>query len=1130
MPPPQTQHVSPSHDAAKSKSKKRKRANLAKDIEGTEREVEKRAKVDASAVRDVNISTKDETSEKREISGVKNGGRTLAKNSQNEKLKRNKKNKGKRKSLGSNESAITNKNSEEGPKDTVASQNADSENAVDDIIIPDSQPSPTKDDVKAIQSEKKSKTSKNRKGLVATSPQDENTFIAENSTTKQQDGKVSQAIGFTKVRKHKTKDRKKEKKSNIQEADNAKVLGAKDGWDLSLPLGGQLASIEPLLSKDEKYLFLAYETTIRVYSTSTSLQVHSLLVAPDSLITGMAISPKNPEELYVTILAGAIELWNWKKKERVADWHTKHLISSLALLHSDSREGDEGLLYTLDQTSAGPSSITARRFTCAKHEQTQITKWESPKSPIANIKVIQGGRIIIYTTDNKIAIGRRTDQVTSISDLEYTWLEFSVSEPIVCLDVRQPESKTGATPKKSKQRFQPIDIAIGGAKGAIFVIEDILNRLIAFETQKNQSAIEPRRMHWHREAVLTVQWSNDGSYIISGGFESVIVLWQLATGHKQFLPHLLAPIENLKVSPSGSSYILRLGDNSAMILSTSELKPTAHVPGICPRVPSTRSKTIDQIKRVINAPTSAVDSKTPCAINPSSPTQILLATPDPTDISMSSLTSLQTVDLTTCSHLSRQALTRTNVTNFNIGPSQIRLSEPSVQHMQLTSDGKWLATTEEWMPSLHDIEPLGFNPADVLINQRRRKEVILRFWTADTASANATWALTNRVDSPHPTSRSDTTIPASIITLASNPSYPEFATLGEDLILRLWTPKQRIRSGLPVRGPQGQVLMNWQCRSSIPFDMAALARDIVSPFPKACVAYSADGSTIAVALACPESNANGTVHFIDTRIGNIRFSRTGLYQGIALHLGLLNRYLIVLSDSNLSVWDIVSEELSWGLNINSVYSVVQQIKEKNGGDNESITAETIILTTNFHGNTFAVALPYTHASLTTFKSGTSQAVAIFSPTSSTPQTIKTFHRPISALLASPNEDSYVIVSNSAEIYTLAPNAVARKKTIRQLPSPPASEAEAEETNIFLQNVYGSKMFPSTSLPIATAHQGDAMVVANDDDEDDGARVVRPEQLSRAFETGFSRSQLPSVRDMFERVVGLFAAKNPVNPV
>jgi NET1-associated nuclear protein 1 (U3 small nucleolar RNA-associated protein 17) len=44
--------------------------------------------------------------------------------------------------------------------------------------------------------------------------------------------------------------------------------------------------------------------------------------------------------------------------------------------------------------------------------------------------------------------------------------------------------------------------------------------------------------HWHSHAVLSMCFSDDGAYLLSGGSEGVLVIWQTKTSQKQFLPRL----------------------------------------------------------------------------------------------------------------------------------------------------------------------------------------------------------------------------------------------------------------------------------------------------------------------------------------------------------------------------------------------------------------------------------------------------------------------------------------------------------------------------------------------------------------------------------------------------------------
>lgn len=75
-------------------------------------------------------------------------------------------------------------------------------------------------------------------------------------------------------------------------------------------------------------------------------------------------------------------------------------------------------------------------------------------------------------------------------------------------------------------------------------------------------------LHWHHLPVRCLSYMADGSYLLSGGEETVLVIWQLDTGHKQFLPHLGEKIAFISISPNHRFYCISLDDNSIRFVNT----------------------------------------------------------------------------------------------------------------------------------------------------------------------------------------------------------------------------------------------------------------------------------------------------------------------------------------------------------------------------------------------------------------------------------------------------------------------------------------------------------------------------------------------------------------------------------
>lgn len=591
--------------------------------------------------------------------------------------------------------------------------------------------------------------------------------------------------------------------------------------------------------------------------------------------------------------------------------------------------------------------------------------------------------------------------------------------------------------------------------------------------------------------------------MISGGLETVLILWQLQTGRQQHLPHLSAAIEAVVVSPSGSSYAIRLADNSAMVLSTTELRPTTSVPGI--QVPTSAKPGIPlpYIARVDappHEPTSMQPSRLPSVVNPVNPGQLLLAVPTSSSARLSSTKSrsaaqLQTVEIASAHQVSRQALTRTNIIVRNMGPESNMLEEPCVKHMQVSCDGQWLATTDEWQPPNRDIAHLAFNEQSAIQELNNRLEVHLKFWLWN--SDVRTWELVARIDNPH---AGDTLGPPTIgkvLDLVSDPSSVRFSTIADDNTVRVWTPKTRYRNGVQVRGRDGRNLTNWTCRHVVPLERTAAATVDKSETPTACLTFSQDGSL----LAAGSSQSPLRTDLIDTDSGEVRYSRTGLYTGRLMGLGVVDRYLILLSH-DLGVWDLVSDCLHYGISLKSY------------GLTPAKELATTHLAIHHQTHSFAIARPeigHSSKSTTTLRS----RLAVFDPSNPTPLLCTTLPNPVLALLPATGRKGYHAIDSAALLRTLAPTA--QPYLPGSSPSPALIEQDVPRAG--LEDIYGKGKIADEAVDVANYMQGrtrDAPLVVELDDDGAGLRL---EDL-RAVLHGGDAFAGPGVLELFERVAGL----------
>jgi NET1-associated nuclear protein 1 (U3 small nucleolar RNA-associated protein 17) len=90
-------------------------------------------------------------------------------------------------------------------------------------------------------------------------------------------------------------------------------------------------------------------------------------------------------------------------------------------------------------------------------------------------------------------------------------------------------------------------------------------------------------LHWHAHAVSALAFTPNGAYLLSGGEESVLVIWQIHSGKREFVPRVGAPIQSVTISRTQSGeeeYLLGLADASFVFISAAKLKISRSYSGI----------------------------------------------------------------------------------------------------------------------------------------------------------------------------------------------------------------------------------------------------------------------------------------------------------------------------------------------------------------------------------------------------------------------------------------------------------------------------------------------------------------------------------------------------------------------
>jgi NET1-associated nuclear protein 1 (U3 small nucleolar RNA-associated protein 17) len=562
-----------------------------------------------------------------------------------------------------------------------------------------------------------------------------------------------------------------------------------------------------------------------------------------------------------------------------------------------------------------------------------------------------------------------------------------------------------------------------------------------------------------------------------------------------------------------------------MVISTSELAPKTMIAGlqsrILPKFPMEQA-TVESLASK-NLVTPAVEHKF-------SPGRILLAVPvsqeGESHNKLPPLPFLQTYDTSMNRHISRQALARNNVTNFATNPNRTKIKEADVILMQLSCDGRWLATVEEWIPPAADISYLVYDKYSKKEERMSRRETYLKFWHWN--NDKKSWRLECRIDSPH---QSDIIGSENrTLDLKPDPANIGFATVGEDGIMRVWRPKTRLRDGRVLRGVSKDGLTTWVCTQMINLGRIMSTFEMDDDIPikdtpeRAKLAFSDDGSVLAVSQDTTYNVPRGLVHFIATRTGTIQASQALMYTGDIISMLFLDRYLVVLSTRAVHVWNMVTNVLAYAFPLPTTSSIPEPLIPS------PLAPALSHLSASPTHTRFLVVIPATDAAGAVRAGAT---VLVFDPASAQPCLHAALPAPVTAVvpLAAPAGGGFALLDAAGELRVVRPRGAVVVDPVRLAAALEDAQGEASgadevgEMGVEVgEGEIGRDEEEVAGLPDAEddASDGESEV----DGDEDGRPLVRAEKLAEIFERAPAFA-LPPVQDLFDSVVRLYVGRKDV---
>ncbi|KAM7495713.1 hypothetical protein LguiB_030322 [Lonicera macranthoides] len=377
--------------------------------------------------------------------------------------------------------------------------------------------------------------------------------------------------------------------------------------------GKSLVSSPPAFSNDAKKLLVCTGNTVSVFSTSTGLQItelegHTALVTSVIVVPASTAASKILCYCWTASLDGTIRYWDFSVPESVKTINIQHPIHSMVIpgLSVQPSEGDDGKPPELFAYVSTEGLKEHKKLSSAQKKQPnalggQIQK-KHPCTSGGQVRKcnltgsrLAGGQTLAETKKPEVIIISSSGKYFGIRDKRKIriWEVLKNDfERVVFKKIRFHHTKDLTT-----LAFHPTKriVAAGDVTGRILIWRGFGNRTFSEKLENgglvnneddgpgvrgDDDADSCTTWHWHSSEVMILFFSSDGAYMYSGGREAVLVVWQLDTGKKKFLPRIGAPLLYFLNSPDPSLSSMSCADNRIHLLKMPSMEILKSISGI----------------------------------------------------------------------------------------------------------------------------------------------------------------------------------------------------------------------------------------------------------------------------------------------------------------------------------------------------------------------------------------------------------------------------------------------------------------------------------------------------------------------------------------------------------------------
>ncbi|KAL5723660.1 hypothetical protein ACHQM5_007033 [Ranunculus cassubicifolius] len=354
--------------------------------------------------------------------------------------------------------------------------------------------------------------------------------------------------------------------------------------------GSNLVSHPPSFSNDGKKLLVCTGKTVSIYSTSTGMKVTELEGHKGDVTSVIVVVNSGSKILcycWTCSLDGTICYWDFNAPELIRKVDIQKPVFSMVIPNLSS---------SLVESDKKPSDVFA--FISIK----DTTKPDDKKSLLGQIRMCNLAKSCLVGA--VLAETRRPEIITINASGEYFGIRNKNKVLIWKISAKGPKYDVKKIILHHTKKFSALAIhpnerilAAGDVTGRILIWRGFGNKTfsengvtIKGRATKNEEekpgvrgdddADSCSTWHWHSAGLNLLSFSSDGAYLFSGGKEGALVVWQLETGKKKFLPRMGSPLLYFTAAQDPSISSVSCSNNRIDLLTMPSMKKIKSISGI----------------------------------------------------------------------------------------------------------------------------------------------------------------------------------------------------------------------------------------------------------------------------------------------------------------------------------------------------------------------------------------------------------------------------------------------------------------------------------------------------------------------------------------------------------------------